>query len=306
MIHRRASSVGHPAQRLSGRAFDQVIGGGGGGDQTQNDPQPHENVKSLVLRSGRPRGQIDRQNLPRRADHIDRIADLAEIDGGSGAQPAGAIMRYRGQGQDQQTGGQHRDGVPGQDRGRAHHDDGGAQRQQPGAGQGRAAIDQVEGAAVGEAGDDAQRAPAEGGLSQGEARQTLERRVQAHQEDRRARRRDPGALPQRPGRQGEQGEGQIGEPLRRDRPGRMVPARLMGEAPGVKHQQVGGQGLPTQHAVVDAHPHGHRAQPQGHDAQQGEEVQRIDPRDPRPQEAAIREALLGEGVQIDVAEDEAR
>ncbi|MNN85151.1 hypothetical protein D3C81_2024070 [compost metagenome] len=35
-------------------------------------------------------------------------------------------------------------------------------------------------------------------------------------------------------------------------------------------------------------------------------MQGINPRDPRPQEAAIGEPLPGEGVQIDVAEDEAR
>ncbi|MNJ43955.1 hypothetical protein D3C77_389850 [compost metagenome] len=86
----------------------------------------------------------------------------------------------------------------------------------------------------------------------------------------------------------------------------MVPARLAREAPGVDHQQVGQKGLPAQHAGVDRHARRRRRQPQGHNAEQGEQVQRIDPGDARPQEAAIAEALLAEGLQIDVAEDEAR
>lgn len=102
------------------------------------------------------------------------------------------------------------------------------------------------------------------------------------------------------------GEGQIGEPLGRDRPGRMVPARLAGEAPGVDHQQIGQQGLPAEDAGIDRHACRRRRQSQGHDAEQGEQVQRIDPRDARPQEASVAEPLLAEGLQIDVAEDEAR
>ncbi len=86
----------------------------------------------------------------------------------------------------------------------------------------------------------------------------------------------------------------------------MVPARDGREAPGVHQQQVGDQRGHGQDVRVD-HPSGqHRRHAQDPDGGQADQVQRIDPRQPRPQELAVVEAAVLGGGQIDVAEDEAR
>uniref|UniRef100_A0A0N4Z6D2 PE-PGRS family protein n=1 Tax=Parastrongyloides trichosuri TaxID=131310 RepID=A0A0N4Z6D2_PARTI len=275
-------------------------------NQARDDRQPQYERKLLVFRPGQARRDIDRQDLPRGAQHIDRIADLAEIDCGSGAQHARLVRRNTGQGQDQQPAGQDGDPVPTHQRSAERRHDRRRQGQQARARQGRPAIDQVEGAAVGEAGHDPQRAPFERRLGQAIAGDALKPDIEGGKEQRRRPRRQPRPVPQLPRCGGEDGEGQIGEPFGRDRPGRVVPARLASKAPGVDHQQIGQQRLPAEDAGVDRHARRRRRQPQGHDAEQGEQVQRIDPRDARPQEALVAEALLAERLEIDVTEDEAR
>ena len=86
----------------------------------------------------------------------------------------------------------------------------------------------------------------------------------------------------------------------------MVPARHRRQAPGVDHHKIGRQRGPGQDIGVHAHPRDQGRRRQKPHPDQGGDMQGIDPRHPRPQEAAIRETLLARRLQIDVAEDEAR
>ncbi len=86
----------------------------------------------------------------------------------------------------------------------------------------------------------------------------------------------------------------------------MVPSRDGREAPGVHEQQVRQQRRGRQDVGVDVAAGHHRGHAKDADGGQADQVQRIDPRQPGPQELAVVEAALFGAGQVDVAQDEAR
>ncbi len=223
-------------------------------------------------------------------------------------QGLGSCARQAGEEQDQAAADGHEDRI-GRPRLGAE-DQGGAEKQ--GAGKrGRAALnrtgtpEQIERAAVGEARNDAQGPPGDGRPGQRKSGEAQENRVQDEDQGQgqgHGELRPSAQLDRRPG---EGGEGKVGEPLRRDRPGRMVPAGDRGQAPGVHQEKVRRQGRQVQDVRVDHPADHHRRHPQRADGCQADQMQRIDPRQPRPEERSIAEAAFLGGGQIDVAEDEA-
>ncbi len=85
----------------------------------------------------------------------------------------------------------------------------------------------------------------------------------------------------------------------------MVPARDRGQAPGVDQQQVGRERRQRQDVRIDAPSQQQGRSAEAADGQDAGQMQRIDPRQPRPEELAIAEAAPLHRGKVDVAEDEA-
>jgi hypothetical protein len=103
-----------------------------------------------------------------------------------------------------------------------------------------------------------------------------------------------------------QRENQIGGPFGADRPGRKIPPNRRGRAPGMDHQEVGGQVGKLKGVRIglsDAQDRGRREEDQ-HRAEGGE-VHGVNPGKPVFQKAAIGEAPLADLGQVNVRQDEA-
>ncbi len=85
----------------------------------------------------------------------------------------------------------------------------------------------------------------------------------------------------------------------------MVPAAVQAQAPGLGQAELRGQRVPDHDFAAGLRPDQRGEADQQAEAGDHGDVQRIDPRQPRPEEGAEAETALAEAGEIDVREDEA-
>ena len=216
-------------------------------------------------------------------------------------------LGQQGERQDEGTGRRHDDPVVGADlherqqqgRGDQGAHEGHSRRRRP------ALTEIVEANAVEEFGNDAQDPEAVLGARQHPAEPGAVEGVQSDEKQHGECNQDPrpGPQPEREGGIG--GEGQIGEPLRRQRPGRSVPERhALAREPRLYEQKGAREVDGIKPARLQPDAEHRRDQHQPKHGQEDEQVSRIYPGEARRQESTVVRGPVS--LQVDVGQDEAR
>jgi len=283
--------------------------GGGGGERQQKHGGQFAQAHAVVAR---PSGERLRRVAPHHQDgnvhEVQGERGLAGEQGdGVGQEGLHGGLGQQGEREDERTGRRNDDPVVGADLHERQQRDRGRQSAQEGQSRRRipALTEIVEAYAVEEFGDDAQDPQAVLGPRQHKAEPGAVDGVQGDEQQRGERDQNPGPGPEPEREGGIGGEGQIGEPLRRQRPGRSVPERhALAREPRLDQQERACEVDGVEAARLESHAKHGGDEHQPEHGQEDDQVGRIDSGETRRQETSVTGRPLT--LEIDVGQDEAR